>query len=456
MVIIGEGNAALASKGAFSDAPHRILCVDISCELAAVTAAPASAQIPNCPDCKTGKVELNGKRLLENGGEIQRYICKSCGRRFQDKVLKSKKSLTSTRKICARGAKNLHVPKRKHYGTGELSDELKAMITVLFKGWLEKEGYKDNRYPCDVKTLAYLGANLSDPEDVKAKIGAHKVKDGTKMLLTYSYEAFMNWHNSIPENKKLSWERPTYKQEENIPFVPDESELDQIIAAAQSKRMAAYLQTLKETFTDPSEALGIDRDEDIQGRIIYIRHPVKDHRPRTLEVSEKCIAMINMLPRNPSGKVFDARYYTMCDAFCRLKKRVAIRTKNDRIRHIELTSFRTFGGTKIAMLSNGNAMTVMKFLGLKRYENAMRYVNIWMLSFRTETEYEHMAVTSPEELKIALDGGFEFVIEKFGASWFRRPKRIAIAGTPINQRPNEQIQSLETPITKRKDAIISF
>jgi hypothetical protein len=38
-------------------------------------------------------------------------------------------------------------------------------------------------------------------------------------------------------------ERPVYRQEEIIPFIPEEAELDQLIAAAHSKRMAAYLQT---------------------------------------------------------------------------------------------------------------------------------------------------------------------------------------------------------------------
>lgn len=113
--------------------------------------------------------------------------------------------------------------------------------------------------------------------------------------------------------------------------------------------------------------------------------------------------------------------------------------------------FAHWGSMMIAELSNGNPVSVMKLLGLKSVENAMKYVSIWKLGFRTETEYEFLAVTSPEELKVALLGGYQFVIEKFGASWFRRPKRIAIAGTPINQRLQEQQSTpLETSINKRK------
>jgi integrase len=149
-------------------------------------------------------------------------------------------------------------------------------------------------------------------------------------------------------------------------------------------RLALYLQTLKETFTDPGEGLAIER-KDVAGNVITINHPVKDHRPRALEVSNKCIAMLNMLP-NDSERIFNTKYSIMCDAFVRLRKRVAAKTKNDRINYIELRSFRHWGGTRIAQLSNGNPITVMKLLGLKHVENAMKYINIYKLSFRSDTE----------------------------------------------------------------------
>ena len=72
---------------------------------------------------------------------------------------------------------------------------------------------------------------------------------------------------------KIRWEPPHYKQEEIIPFVPDESELNQLIAACHSKRMATYLQCLKETFADPGEVLRIRR-KDVSGNIITINFPV--------------------------------------------------------------------------------------------------------------------------------------------------------------------------------------
>jgi integrase len=387
----------------------------------------------SCPECGNEKFFKDGLRELLNGEKRQRYICRLCGHRYtRPSSLNAVSDILDGRQISAAKVKNLpNVPKYKRIGTGELNDETKALLKV-FEGWMQKEGYKKNRYVSNLITLVHIGANLSDPEDVKAKIAAHTVKDGMKMMLCYSYEAFLKM-------QKLTWERPTYKQDEIIPFIPEENELDQLIAAAHSKRMVAYLQTLKETYTDPGEALAIEW-KDIQEHALNINHPCKGHRARTLEVSDKLVALLNMLPRL-SERVFNCQYSAMCTAFITLKKRVAANTRNERIKYIEMRSFRHWGGTMIAQMSNGNPISVMKMLGHKSVTNSMKYVNIYKLSFRTETEYESLSVTTPEELKVALLGGYQFVIEKFGASWFRRPKRIAFAGTPIDQR-ELQVESL--------------
>jgi len=43
-----------------------------------------------------------------------------------------------------------------------------------------------------------------------------------------------------------TWEAPTYSVIRKIPFIPKEAEIDQLIAGS-SKRMATFLQLLKET-----------------------------------------------------------------------------------------------------------------------------------------------------------------------------------------------------------------
>jgi hypothetical protein len=67
--------------------------------------------------------------------------------------------------------------------------------------YLEREGYyKETSYFDLISSIASDGANLLDPEDVKAKIAKHKYndkrekehpwKDSVKMLSCYAYDLF--------------------------------------------------------------------------------------------------------------------------------------------------------------------------------------------------------------------------------------------------------------------------
>jgi len=426
---VGKGNAGVvpqASEGIFGDI-HQV---------ASTFNVGASAQIPSCPNgCKTGKVYRDGLRYNSDVSTTQRWLCTCCGSRFSNSPLKtSQRKDTAAKYALENGVKNFPLLKCKHLGTRELTDEERATIT-LFESYLKTEGYSG--YSCYgqlIGTLLHLEANLADPEDVKAVIGKHKVKDGAKVQFCYAYEAYMAMRNKFDKTQKMTWDRPKYRQEEIIPFIPEESELDQLIAATSSKQLSAYLRTLKETFADPGEARRIEW-KDIAGNIIHINHPVKNHRPRSLEVSQQLIAILNMLP-HVSPRIFTSSYNSLLNTYVCVRKRLALKTKNDRLNYIEFRSFRHWGGTRIAELSNGNVLTVMKLLGHRSILNSMKYINIWKLSFKVETEYEYLSVTTAEELKAALVGGYAHVIDKFGASWFRRPKRIAIAGMPVNQREN--------------------
>jgi len=114
----------------------------------------------------------------------------------------------------------------------------------------------------------------------------------------------------------------------------------------------------------------------------------------------------------------------------------AAKTKNERFLYIEFRSIRHWAGTMLAQMTNGNVLTVMTQLGHKNVENSMKYINIYKLRFKTETDFEVVTASTPDEIKAAISSGFEFVCEKAGLMFFKRIKRIAIAGTPINKREN--------------------
>jgi integrase len=321
------------------------------------------------------------------------------------------------RQLCAilKDAKKLDTAAKIKTVAGEekLPQDAKGLI-AQFMAYLEREGYdQETRYLYLIKRLWRLGANLLNPESVKEVIGRQKIKNGTKLQYVYAYNAFAKM-------LKISWELPKYTQEENLPFIPEEKELDALIAFCRSKRMAAYLQCLKETFADPGEALKL-RWIDISGNIITINHPVKGHLPRQLKVSNKLLSMLNALPKT-SERIFPTSYMTMVNCFIAVRKRAAEVQKNPRLLSIQLRTFRHWGGTMIAHYTNGNVLTVKKLLGHKRVENTMKYIG--MIHFKDD-EFEVATATTVDEAKQILSAGFDYVAEKNGIMLFRRPKRFS-------------------------------
>lgn len=410
--------------------------------------ADASAQIPSsCPECGSSNVWRDGLR-----GEVQRWLCRGCGFRFSQKpvsdgkeqALNTGSNVPLERQICVSETKNLEPATeikpvagdmekalKKKIGFGRknssVSCEVRALVAV-YEGWLEKEGYSgESHYPNDVLRLAGLGADLHDPESVKVAIGRLKVRDGTKLQYVYAYDC-------LAKMLKVQWMKPRYKQEEIIPFVPDESELDQLVASCRSRRMAAYLQCLKETFADPGEALRIEW-RDISGNVVSINHPVKDHLPRQLDVSNKLVAMLNCLPKE-SARVFPTTYGTMFSCYSLVRKRMAEVQKNPRFLEIELRSFRHWGGTWLAYITGGNVLVVQKKLGHRRIENTMKYIG--MVHF-TSSEFETASTATVEEDRKVMSAGFQFVTERSGIKLWQRPKRFGAFQNLEDKRRDDRI-----------------
>ena len=318
-------------------------------------------------------------------------------------------------------SKNLaatEIEKQTVAGTSPTTQQdIKGLITQ-FIAYLEKEGYgKESKYPHNLKTLVNLGADLLNPESVKETLGKHNIKSSAKLQYVYSYTAFLKM-------LKLTWTPPRYKQENTLPFIPDETELDQLIASCRSRRMAAYLQCLKETYADPGEVLKL-RWIDISKNIITINKTVKGHLPRQIEVSNKLISMLNALPK-ASERIFPTKYQVMFSCYNRVRKRAAELQKNPRLLSIELRTFRHWGGTMIAHYTNGNVLTVKRLLGHKRIENTMKYIS--MIHFKDD-EFETATATTDEEIKKLGAAGFmKYDERKLGEtciSYYRKPKRFS-------------------------------
>ncbi len=381
--------------------------------------------MPSCPECQSTRTWKDGLRQLANGESSQRFLCRGCGFRFSEKSWKTQNSScnkhiehqisvneTKLMKNLVRVEKHPEVAQRE--GTKPDAETIRGLI-AQYMYWLEKEGYKTSAYLKLIRVLARRGANLLEPESVKAAIAKQKWKDGTKMLAVHAY-------NIMAKMLKIEWTPPKYTQEEILPFIPEGEELNVLIAACRSRRMAAYLQTLKETFADPGEALRLRWiDVDFSRNTITINRPVKGHTPRQLKVSTRLLAMLNALPKD-SERIFPTTYSSVSTCFHNLKLRVSQTLKNPRLRKITLTTFRHWGATMTYHYTK-NILLVQKLLGHKHIQNTMKYTQL--VSFE-DSEFDVSTATTVEEAKELLAVGFEYVTERRGVMLFRRPKRFKV------------------------------
>jgi len=431
-----------------------------------------------CPECHSQRLYRDGLRYLTDGTSIQRYLCRDCSFRFSHSLTASSKAMlnapfltpkqrsTSARNLCStsserdmmifpksttqidiysdtfinnsphsNGCQVSVAPKKvmslatvetrtQENPTREgttLNADVKGIL-VRYMAYLENEGYAkdhdyDHAYIRLIRLLIKRGANLLDPENVKSTIAKQPWKDGVKRMAVYAYDA-------LTKVLKIEWAAPEYKQEERLPFIPEEKELDALISGSRSRRMTAFLQTLKETFADPGEAIKLRWvDLDSQNNTITINHPVRGHNPRQLKVSNKLVALLNALPKT-SERIFPTNYTNLDGCFRQLKRKVAHNLQNPRILSISFTTFRHWGATMTYHYTR-KILLVKELLGHKRIENTMKYTHL--VKFQ-DNDFEVETATNVDQAKVLLKVGFDYIAEKDGIMLFRRPKRFGSLG----------------------------
>jgi integrase len=232
-----------------------------------------------CPKC-------HGKKIVKAGtreticGQIQRFLCKSCSYRFSESavlclvrdnrlkrqlsaILKEAKKLDS-----ATETKIVAVERNK------IEQETTGKI-LEYLWYLHKEGRKPVTILSRRKDLIRLqkhGANLLNPESVKEIIANEKVSQNTKNHYVTSYDGFAKWFG-------INWKASKYKFERKIPWLPTETQLDQLIAGCKP-RLAAFLQILKETMARAGEAWALKWTDIRQ----HIKHKCTRKRQQTTAI----------------------------------------------------------------------------------------------------------------------------------------------------------------------------
>ena len=381
---------------------------------------------PTCPQCGSNKLYKDGLRYLADGTTVQRWLCRECGYRFTNPNHKSQsrwknppfnlnlqncinnncqgnddpewRDPTSLGRLVQTLAT---VEKEEKTKSGQAGATEASGKIVEFLWWLKKQGYAESTIKSRVKLmkrLVKLGANLFDPDSVKEIIAKQNTwNPGRKELAVEAYSSFLTMLGG-------TWNPPRYKRIPKLPFIPLESEIDQLIACFGSK-MATLLQLLKETGIRLGEAVRIRwQDIDFQSGVIRIT-PEKGSNPRVLKLSGKLLQMLNNIRRNaetenvfPSKSCVEAYYY-------RKRKQIAAKLCNPRLLQISFHTFRHWKAT-MEYAKTKDILHVMKILGHKSIQNTLVYTQL--IDFKSD-EYVCKTAENAKEATQLVEGGFEYV-----------------------------------------------
>jgi integrase len=379
---------------------------------------------PQCPKCGSSKHFCDGTRTLPDSTKKQRYLCRECYYRYTyPSTLKSTKNNSYINRISAKEAKNLEPQTENKTVAGESlqnnsnnsdsDNSIKSKI-IDFSWWMKKEGYKEDTIRGKtllIKIMCDRGANLYDPESIKAVIAQQTGwSEGRKENAVNAYSTFLRMTDG-------TWKPPIYTRVQKIPFIPTEKEIDDLIAACSDK-CAALLQTLKETGCRIGEAWMLEwTDIDTEKNTLRIT-PEKGSNPRIFKISPRLLLMLNAQPKK-SAKIFGTyplRGYGT--SFTRQRRAAAMKLGNPRLIQISFHTFRHWKAT-MEYHKTKDIIRVMRMLGHKNIKNTMVYTQL--VEFDEDDQYVCKVAVTTKEATELVTAGFEYVCTMDdGARLFRK------------------------------------
>ena len=276
----------------------------------------------------------------------------------------------------------------------------------------KKKGRPETTYQGRVRLLKQLLTltDITDPEAVKLFLSDDKKCHWavtTKLKVVDTYSTYLKFNH-------VQWEPPTYRKIDKMPFIPTEREIDILIAGC-GKITGTVLQTLKETGMRIGELCRLKwTDLALENKTIMVALPEKGSNPRTLEISDKLIGMLNTLPRTHGESIFqpDPRY--LREYFSIQRKQIAEKEKNPRILQISFKTLRHWRGTTL-YYEVRDLMEVKYQLGHKSTRSTELYIHLSKAYYAGNTQkWVCIVVRTEEELINAINSGFELVAETRG------------------------------------------
>jgi integrase len=380
-----------------------------------------------CSECGSDRLYRNGLRYLSDGSAVQRWLCRNCGYRFSEKPLQNNPNwslnspiaLHSNRQICVLETKNLDEAleiKNPSAGRDSTSQQdAKGKIVALL--WQLKNDGRQPSTLCNYRKylirLLNEGADLFNPERTKEVLAQATLKDNTKRTVVGILETWFQFN-------EIKWKAPKYSRNPEIPYIPSEQELDQLIAAC-GKKISTYLQVLKETGARCGEISSLKWTSiDPQQKNVRIK-PEKGSNPRILPLSQKALDMLNNMPKT-SERIF-ANADDMRTNFFIQRRRIAKKLANPRLLEIHFHTLRHWKAT-MEQHKTKDPWHVKQILGHKSIHSTEAYIHLEQMLFQTgaNDEFHVKVANTPEEITGLLETGFEYIMTKGELAFFRKRK----------------------------------
>jgi len=294
-----------------------------------------------------------------------------------------------------------------------------------YKQWMQNDGRKESTIETRYRSLRAIAkqVNILNPEAVKAFLAARAWSENTKCKRVEDLSGFYAF-------KRIQWVPPRYTRTEKIPFVPTETEVDQLIenvsrVSRYGGKTAAFLEVLKETGMRPGEAWRLHwTDVDFGQTHIVLNDPEKRSNSRNPRISSKLIRMLNQLQRSSPlifrnqsrGHIKSLEDFRR--TFIEQRKRVAASLGNPRINSITFQTFRHFKGT-MEYHRTKDILHVMRVLGHKNIKNTIRYTHLVRFE---DDEFVCKTAGTVEDAKELVEAGFDYVTDIDGFKLFRKRK----------------------------------
>ena len=151
---------------------------------------------------------------------------------------------------------------------------------------LKKRGYADSTikgYSRKLKTLPKL-ANLDSPESVRGVIARKQCSNAFKEALANAYDHYVRVNG-------LSWNKPLYKRQRNLPYIATTEQINKVISRA-SRKYALIFSILRDTGMRPIELHNLTlKSIDLERGSITVRS-AKHGNPRILKLKPSTLAML--------------------------------------------------------------------------------------------------------------------------------------------------------------------